>query len=172
MGLRINQAWLLDLEHGFQFLAFCLSLAAIAYYAFAIYAASEFFAHSNQIDANFQPPVSILKPICGLDNDAYENLASFCRQDYPAYQIIFGVQDCLDPSIEVVQQIIRDFPAVDIQLIISDRVIGTNLKVSNLANAATAAKYNLLLLADSDVQVQPDYLLNVVQPLNNPAVGV
>ncbi len=130
------------------------------------------FARPTTVDAHFHPPVTILKPICGLDSDAYENLASFCRQEYLTYQIIFGVQDFSDPSIEVVRQIIHDFPEVDIQLVISDRVIGTNLKVSNLANAAVEAKYDILLLADSDIQVQPDYLQQVVQPLKDAVVGV
>jgi ceramide glucosyltransferase len=172
VGLLLNQVWLLNLEHSFQFLAFCLSLSAIGYYCYAMYAAIEFFAHPTSVKADFHPPVSILKPICGLDSDAYENLASFCRQDYPEYQIVFGVQDPRDPSVEVVKQIIHDFPTIDIQLIISDRVIGTNLKVSNLANAVAEAKHEILLLADSDIQVQPDYLQQVVQPLCDAAVGV
>ncbi|UBF24196.1 bacteriohopanetetrol glucosamine biosynthesis glycosyltransferase HpnI [Kovacikia minuta CCNUW1] len=172
VGLLINQSWLLNLEHTFQFLTFCLSLSAIGYYGYAMYAAVEFFSEPTQVDADFHPPISILKPICGLDSDAYENLASFCLQDYPNYQIIFGVQDFRDPSIAVVKQIIHDFPDVDIQLVISDRVIGTNLKVSNLANAAAEAKYDILLLADSDIQVKSDYLRQIVQPLRDPAVGV
>jgi ceramide glucosyltransferase len=104
--------------------------------------------------------------------DAYANLATFCRQDYPEYQIIFGVRDEMDPNVAVVRQIINNFPSLDIQLVISDRIIGTNLKVSNLANMEPLAKYPLLLIADSDTRVKSDYLRQVVQPMADPTVGV
>jgi ceramide glucosyltransferase len=149
-----------------------LCLSAILYYCYAIYAALRFFSQAPQIEPDFHPPITILKPICGLDIDTYENFASFCQQDYPEYQIIFAVRDSLDPSVEVVEKIIHDFPEIDIHLVVSDRTIGTNLKVSNLANAEAKAKYPLLLLADSDVRVGPDYLRRVIQPMKDPAVGV
>ncbi|MBW4695154.1 MAG: bacteriohopanetetrol glucosamine biosynthesis glycosyltransferase HpnI [Lyngbya sp. HA4199-MV5] len=151
---------------------FCLCLTAISYYSYAIYAAFKFLKQGTDVDLSFQPPVSILKPICGADDKTYANLASFCRQDYPNYQIIFGVQDLHDSSLEVVKQIIRDFPAIDIQLVVCDRVLGTNRKVNNLASALARASYEVLLLADSDVRVKPDYLQRVVQPLKSPQVGV
>ena len=110
--------------------------------------------------------------MCGVDTDAYLNLASFCQQKYPLYQIIFSVRDPHDLSLAVVKQIIDDFPQLDIQLVVSDRIIGTNLKVSNLANAATVAKYDILLLADSDIRVETDYLQRVIQPLHDKSVGV
>lgn len=149
-----------------------LCLAAIAYYSYAIYAAFSFLQRIPRTDYSFYPPVSILKPICGFDDQTYANLASFCRQDYPKYQIIFGVQESHDSSMEVVKQIMRDFPKVDIQLIVNDRTLGTNRKVNNLASALARADYEVLLLADSDVRVGPDYLQQVVQPLRNPQVGV
>lgn len=149
-----------------------LCLAAIAYYSYAIYAAFNFLQQETRVDPSFHPPVSILKPICGFDEQTYANLASFCRQIYPEYQIIFGVQELHDSSMEVVKQIIRDFPEVDIQLIVNDRTLGTNRKVNNLASALARASYDVLLLADSDVRVGPDYLQQVVQPLKNAQVGV
>lgn len=149
-----------------------LCLAAIAYYSYAIYAAVKFLKRSTKADLSFHPPISILKPICGFDEQTYANLASFCRQDYPEYQIIFGVQELHDSSMEVVKQIIRDFPEVDIQLIVNDRTLGTNRKVNNLASALARASYGVLLLADSDVRVRPDYLQQVVQPLQHREVGV
>lgn len=149
-----------------------LSISAIAYYGYAIYAANQFFANSSADDQNFHPPISILRPICGIDSKTYENLASFCQQEYPEYQIIFGVQDPQDPSMEVVRQLIKDFPRLDIQVIASHQTLGANRKVSNLAHAVTKARYDVLLLADSDVHVQPDYLRRVIQPLSDPAVGV
>ncbi|PZV16757.1 MAG: glycosyl transferase [Leptolyngbya sp.] len=153
-------------------LLFLLSFAAIAYYGYAIYAANKFFAGSSVYNHDFHPPVSILRPICGIDSKTYENLASFCQQEYPEYQIIFGVQDPQDPSMEVVRQLIKDFPNLDIQVTASLHTLGANRKVSNLSHAVTKARYDILLLADSDVHVQPDYLSHVVQPLSDPAVGV
>lgn len=156
---------------GVYFVLLILCLSAIWYYCYGIYAAIEFFSHQTQIDPDFHPPITILKPICGLDIDIYENFASFCQQDYPEYEIIFSVRDENDPCVQIVKKIIDDFPKIDIRLVIS-RTIGTNFKVSNLANAQTEAKYSLLLLADSDVRVGPDYLRRVIQPMRDPAVGV
>ena len=146
-------------------------LSAVLFYIYAIYAAIAFFGRESPTLA-FYPPVTILKPMCGVDRDAYENLASFCQQKYPIYQIIFSVRDPHDLSLAVVKQIINDFPQLDIQLVVSDRTLGTNLKVSNLANALTVAKYDILLLADSDIRVGTDYLERVIQPLDDKSVGV
>ncbi len=151
-------------------LLFCI--ISIGYYSYAIYAAHTFFSQPERIDPNFHPPISILKPVCGCDRDAYKNLSSFCRQDYPSYEIIFAVQDWADPGIDVIKQIILDFPVIEIQLVVSDRAIGSNRKVSNLGNAMTKASHDMILLADSDVYVEPNYLQQVVQPLSNPQVGV
>jgi ceramide glucosyltransferase len=149
-----------------------LSLSAVWFYAYGIYAAIAFLNHQNPIDPDFHPAITILKPICGLDDQAYENFASFCRQDYPQYEIIFSVRDANDPGIAVVQQIIQDFPELDLQLVISEHTIGNNFKVCNLANAESKAKYSILLLADSDVRVGTDYLRRVIQPMHDPLVGV
>ncbi|WP_375514304.1 bacteriohopanetetrol glucosamine biosynthesis glycosyltransferase HpnI [uncultured Nostoc sp.] len=149
-----------------------LCIPSVLFYCYAIYAAITFFAAPQPINREFHPPVSILKPICGLDSNAYENLASFCQQDYPKYQIIFAVRNFQDPCIEVVEKIIHNFSDLDILLIVSDRIIGTNLKVSNLANAAAKAKYEILVLADSDIRVGTDYLQRVIQPLQDKNVGV
>ena len=119
----------------------------------------------------FTPPITIFKPICELDGDAYENLATFCRQQYPVNQIIFSVRDLQDSGLEVVKQIIQDFSQLDIQLVVS-RTIGTNFKVNNLTNAANFAEYEILLIADSDIRVGTDYLQRVIQPLQNKSVGV
>ncbi len=160
------------LRHFVLGLLLLLSLSAIAYYGYAIYAANKFFANSPVYQQTFHPPVSILRPICGIDSKTYENLASFCQQDYLEYQIIFGVQDPQDPSMEVVRQIIKDFSNLDIQVTASLHTLGANRKVSNLAHAATKARYDILLLADSDVRVESDYLSRVIQPLSDPAVRV
>ncbi|XGV96928.1 MAG: bacteriohopanetetrol glucosamine biosynthesis glycosyltransferase HpnI [Leptolyngbya sp. BL-A-14] len=154
------------------FLPFLGCLSAIIYYCLTVYAAIDFLKEPTRVDSNFHPPVSMLKPLCGLDRNTYENLASFCQQDYPTYQVIFGVQDPTDPVVAVVKQLMRDFPTSDLCLVVNDRAIGPNRKISNLANAATEAKHDLLLIADSDIQVGSDYLMHVVQPLHNAKVGV
>lgn len=152
------------------FLVLCLP--AVVYHIYAIYTSLAFFSNPTKANADFNPPVTILKPICGLDIDTYDNFASFARQNYPTYQIIFSVRDRKDPVIKVVKQIIQDYPKVDIQLVVNDRTLGSNLKVGNLSNAQTLAKYDIFLLADSDVRVGPNYLRRVIQPLHKPEVGV
>jgi ceramide glucosyltransferase len=159
-------------RHYASLVLFLLCLSAIVYYCYAIYAAGCFFSKPAKIDINFHPAISILKPICGSDSNTYNNLASFCQQDYPTYQIIFGVQDKHDPSLKIIKQLIADFPNVDIQYVINSGTTGTNRKVNNLASAAVKASYDILLLADSDVRVGQDYLRHVVQPLEQPKVGV
>ncbi|MBO3459272.1 bacteriohopanetetrol glucosamine biosynthesis glycosyltransferase HpnI [Aetokthonos hydrillicola Thurmond2011] len=154
---------------GILLLILCLS--AVLFYCYGIYAAIA-FRRCDPINPDFHPPVTILKPICGLDSDTYKNLASFCRQDYPDYQIIFCVRESQDPGIAVVKQIIQEFPKLDIHLVVSDRTIGTNFKVSNLENGIQAAKHEILLIADSDIRVGSDYLQRVVQPLHDSSVGV
>ncbi|MBW4561896.1 MAG: bacteriohopanetetrol glucosamine biosynthesis glycosyltransferase HpnI [Mojavia pulchra JT2-VF2] len=149
-----------------------LCLSAIFFYCYGIYAAIAFCSHPHAINREFHPPVTILKPICGVDWEADKNLASFCQQNYPEYQIIFAVRDRNDPGIKVVEKIIQQFPDVDINLVVSDRIIGANLKVSNLANAVTAAKHEILLIADSDIRVGTDYLQRVIQPFQDEQVGV
>ena len=170
MLLVLNLASEVSNDARFIPLLFCL--IAIFYYGFASYCALDFLSQPTIIDPDFHPPISVLKPLCGLDSHTYENLASFCCQDYPDYQIIFGVQELTDPVIAVVKQIIDDFPMVNIRLVISDRAIGTNLKISNLANAANEADHEILLISDSDIRVNSDYLINVVQPLCDDSVGV
>lgn len=149
-----------------------LCLSSVLFYCYSIYSAVVTFGESHIYAPNFYPPITILKPICGLDRDIYENLATFCQQEYSIYQIIFSVRNPQDPGIDVVKQIIQDFPKLDIQLIVCDHIIGTNLKVSNLANALSLAKYEILVIADSDIRVGEDYLQRVVQPLHNKNVGV
>lgn len=149
-----------------------LSLSTVCFYLFAIHAAIQFFRPKRQKSVDFQPPVTILKPVCGLDDNTYENLASFCNQDYPHYQIIFGTQNPSDPCIAIVKQLIEDFPQQDIQLVISHRTIGINPKVNNLYNIALKAQHEILVLADSDIWVDANYLKQVVQPLNDSTVGV
>jgi ceramide glucosyltransferase len=158
-----------------NFLLLILCLSAVWFYTYAIFAGLASFRRPYPNNPDFHPPVTILKPICGLDGEAYENLASFCQQDYPQYQIIFAVLESEDPGIEIIQKIIYYFPDLDIQLVVGDfsqEIMGANRKVINLANAVTEAKHEILVIADSDIRVDKDYLQRVVQPLQDSNVGV
>lgn len=149
-----------------------LCLSAILFYTYGVYTAIIFLRDSPPINPEFHPPVTILKPLCGIDQGTYTNLASFCQQNYPQYQIIFSVRSSTDPSIEVIEKLIQQFPEIDINLLVKDQIIGANLKISNLANAVTIAKYDILVIADSDIRVGSEYLKTVIQPLQDQKVGV
>ena len=109
-----------------------ICMSAILYYLYAIYSAHRFFGERPRWTSRASPPISILKPIRGLDVGAYENFASFCRQDYPRYELIFGAEAEDEPGLKVARTIARDFPATDVKIVVNDRSIGTNRKVSNL----------------------------------------
>jgi ceramide glucosyltransferase len=123
-------------------------------------------------DAGAPLPVTVLKPLCGLEPRLEDNLATFCDQTHPHYQLVFGVRDPHDPAIAVVERLSRRFPSRDMQVIIDPRVHGSNLKVSNLINMLRAARHPWLVLADSDIAVPPDYLERVTAPLHDPGVGI
>ena len=117
------------------------------------------------------PPVTVLKPLKGPGVELYENLASFCRQSYPSYQIVFGVSDAHDPAVAVVQRLRRDFPEHDIVLAVGSGR-GTNRKVANLEHMMPHARHDVLVMSDSDIRVRPDYLRTMVASLADPAVGL
>src|ERR1019366_7144786 len=147
-----------------------LGTAAIPfiYYGIALFSAWRFFRQSaNQPPAasGFTPPVSILKPVRGLDPDAYENFASFCRQDYPEYEIVFCVGDRSDPVLPVIEKVVADFPQQSIRVLFGSGREATNDKVSKLARLSEEAKYEILVINDSDVRAEPDYLRTAVGPL-------
>ncbi len=146
------------------------SLASVAYVAFAIVRIRAFGRYRERPVAG--PPVTVLKPVRGAEPGLYENLRSFCEQDYPVFQVIFGVRDAKDPAVPVAEQVMRDLPGRDLVLVVNERVIGANYKVSNLANMYGSAKYDLLVIADSDMRVGRSYLATVAGPLADPAVGV
>ncbi len=104
--------------------------------------------------------------------DLYGHLASFCRIDYPAFQLLFGVRDPRDPAITVVQRLQHDFPECDISLVVNPEVIGSNYKVSTLHSLSQQAKYDIFAISDSDVRVASDYLRRIIPPLSGPQVGV
>ena len=151
-----------------------LGMAAIPfiYYSLALFSAWQFFRCSRKpASTSYTPSVSNLKPIRGLDPDTYENLASFCCQDYPEYEIVFCVGDASDPALPTIQRLIRDFPKCQIRVLIGSGRVATNDKVAKLARLTAEAKYETVVMSDSDVRVQPDYLRTIVAPLADPKVG-
>jgi ceramide glucosyltransferase len=153
-----------------------LGVAAIPfiYYVIALYSAWRYFRSSaspNPADLDCTRPISILKPIRGLDPDAYENFASFCRQDYPDYEILFCVDSDSDPALPVIEKLARDFPERSIRVLFGSGRNAPNDKVAKLARLVSEARHELLVISDSDVRVQPDYLRTVVAPLADPKVG-
>ena len=153
-----------------------LAVAAIpfVYYLIALYSAWAYFRSSKQAKPTASSclgPVSNLKPIRGLDPDAYENFASFCRQDYPEFELVFCVDNESDPALPVIEKLKHDFPGCDIRVLFGSERIAPNDKVAKLARLVSEAKYELVVISDSDVRVRPDYLRTVIAPLADPKVG-
>jgi ceramide glucosyltransferase len=114
--------------------------------------------------------VSCLKPIKGLDLDAYENYASFCRQDYPEYELIFCVDED-DPALSLLKRLIEEFPERHIRLLYGSGRRAINDKVARLVRLVSEARYDLFVITDGDIRVRPDYLRSVVAPFRDPKVG-
>ncbi len=138
------------------------------------YSGWDFFTRRRREDAppDWAPAVTILKPLKGLDPQLSDNLDTFCRQDYPRFQLVFGVADRQDPAVSVVRALQREHPTLDIDLIIDGRLYGTNNKVSNLINMYRSAKHDIFVLSDGDIRVPRDYLRRVVAPLRDEGIGL
>lgn len=119
-----------------------------------------------------RPPVSVLKPLYGAEPGLYENLRSFAEQDYPETQLVFGVCSPSDEALPVARAVIRDRPDCDIALVIDPRVTGSNRKVANLENMLPSARHDILVLADSDIRVDPRYLAAITAPLQDRSNGI
>lgn len=118
------------------------------------------------------PPVTILKPLCGVEAATYECLRSFCDQAYPHFQVVFGVSSEADPALAIVHRLQKEFPQRDLQIMIDRRQHGSSRKVSNLINMMSLVRHDFLVLSDSDVLVARDYLSGVVAPLLDARVGI
>ena len=156
---------------GYLFLA--LAATPFIYYLLVLFSTWRFFQDPrNRLssDSDFTPPVSNLKPLRGLDPEAYENLASYCRQDYPEYEMIFCVGDENDPSVPVLEELKRDFPDRQIRILFGSGRKAINDKVAKLVRMVDEARHEVLVINDSDVRVEPNYLRTVVAPLRNPKV--
>jgi ceramide glucosyltransferase len=149
-----------------------LALAAFAAYTgISVWAALRWRRARPQLDPAWTPPVTILKPVRGVDAEAYDNFASFCRLDYPSdcVQLIFGALDPEDPALALARRLQAEFPQRDIAILSGgpESLRGHNLKVCNLLSMLPIARHDLLVLCDSDMRVQPDYLRRLVAPFQN-----
>ncbi len=150
-----------------------ICLCSVGYLFFAIFAVELFNLKRKKATTSTEvhPPVTILKPVYGLDPEMLDNLRSFCQQDYPEYQIIFGLHDKNDRAIPLIEKVIKEFKNVDISYIVNSKNHGTNHKVSNLINMYPTAKHDYLLIADSDMRVPNNYLANVMSAFSDSDVG-
>ena len=159
----------------FRCILLTIACAPFAYYILAIYCIWDYFAHVRAAGTHqsaFTPPVSVLKPVRGVDRDAYENFASFCRQDYPEFEILFAVADEHDPVVPLIQRLRGEFPRVPVRLITGIEQLGANRKLNNLVRLAREARCDILVISDSDVRATPGYLREVASRFADPAVGL
>lgn len=158
----------------FRDIIFLLVAASYAYYLLTLWVSIAYFRRIKRQaspSGAHTPPISILKPVRGVDFDAYENFASFCRLDYPGYEILFCVNDPDDPAVPLITKLQHDFPSRAIRLLIGAEQVGASSKVNKLCRLAREAQYNLLVVSDSDIRVDPNYLRDVAAPFADPAVG-
>ena len=149
-----------------------LAAAPLAYYALGTLVALRFFRRERaRTLPNYTSPASILKPVRGVDFGSYENFASFCRQGYPDYEILFAVNDGEDPAVPVIQRIIAEFPERRIRLLVGAEHLGANRKVNKLARLAREAQNEVLVLTDGDVRVGSQFLREIVGPLADRKIG-
>jgi ceramide glucosyltransferase len=153
---------------GFASLSIAASYAVLNVVAVLVFRLRTYAAPSSPR----RPPVTVLKPLCGAEPGLYKDLRSFFEQDYPEFQIVFGVRDHGDPACLVVERLMAEFPSLPVTLIINSRLHGSNYKISNLINMLPHAQHEVLAIADSDAFVQPDYLATVTAPLLDHAVGL
>lgn len=152
-------------------------IASFFYYLFCLWSARAFLRYADvAARANSGaslPPVSILKPLKGIDPEIYESFRSHCFQEYPTeYEIVFGISDPSDAAVASVKQLQREFPERAIRLVVCPKILGANVKVSNLEQMIPATRFEHIVVNDSDIRVEPDYLQRIVAPLTTSDVGL
>jgi len=159
-----------------EFVAILGCISSSIYYLFCLWSAAAFLrerkAGGGARPTPTLPPVSILKPLKGIDPNIYESFRSHCLQDYPECEIVFGVSDAADPAVLAVQRLQQEFTSRAIRLVVCPNILGANVKVSNLAQMLEVAHHQYLMVNDSDIQVEADYLRRVMAPLTDEGVGM
>ena len=153
-----------------QVVGVLLGLAGLAYLALALRSTWRFRERPGAVPG-WHPGVSVLKPIHGTAPHLYECLRSFCQQDWPEYEVIFGAHSDSDPAIDVVQRLIAEFPHRNLRLVVDGNLAGPNRKAANLANIYKAAQHDIIVLADSDVRVDRNCIAAMVAPFVERTVG-
>lgn len=149
-----------------------LMAASVGYWLLSLFGALKFLSMRPTERAAAMPPMTILKPIRGLDPKLADNCGSFCRQDYPDYQVIFGVADAQDPAIPTLRRVLEESPGNRHRLVIGPEVYGPNRKVSLLQQMLPLALHDIVVISDSDVRVGAEYLDHLAAPFVDPTVGM
>ncbi len=151
--------------------AFALTAAGLAYTAAEIVGMRRFRRRPQPPQRSVLPPITILKPLHGNEPQLYENLRSFCEQVYPQYQVIFGARDPRDPALAVARRLVQEFPERDLLVASESERRAVNPKIANLLGMIGSAKYDLLVIVDSDIRVGPEYLTAIAAAFRDPRVG-
>src|SRR5262249_2637246 len=160
------------LNHLPSIVAAGFAVSGMGFYALCLWSARAFRRQGKKSRPSFAPPVSILKPLRGVDPQMYESFRSHCIQDYPEYEIIFGVSEADDPAVAAVERLMQEFPGCPIQLVLCPEILGNNRKTSNLVQMLPHARYDHVLINDSDIYVGHDYLQRVMAPFAGENVGM
>lgn len=164
---------LLSIGEAFRAVPAIGTVASIGYCLLATFAGIRFARRKETAPvASSLPPVSILKPLKGADPEMYEALRSHCGREYPEYEMLCGVTEATDPAIPVVERLIREFPQAKIRLVLCDKRLGANGKVSSLIQLAAAANAEFMVVNDSDIRVEPDYLRTIMTELQQAGTGL
>jgi len=157
-----------------QIFAALATISSLGYYALCLWSAWRFQRWQKEANKSVRSvqAVSILKPLRGTDPEMYESFRSHCLQDYENYEIIFGVSDANDPAIPLVEHLKTEFPSHAIRLMVCPEKLGNNIKVSNLAQMVRQSRHEYIIVNDSDIRVEPDYLRRVLAPLADPEIGL
>jgi ceramide glucosyltransferase len=156
----------------FMVLAF-LALISLLIILWQWVVAWKFPLHRRMGDKTFAPPLTLLKPLKGLDDNTMECLKSWLRQDYTGpVQVLFGVASEQDPVCELVEQLIKKYPHANIKLVFCHESLGVNAKVSSLIQLLRKAENEVIVVSDADVFVPKDFLTNAVAPLRATEVGL
>ena len=137
-----------------------LGIAALAYLVLALRSVRRFKERPARMDG-WHPPVSVLKPVCGNSPELYECLRSFCEQDWPSYEVLFGAHTDDDAAVDVVRRLIAELPGRDLRLVVDGTLAGPNRKAANLANICRSARHDIIVISDSDVRVDRECIASL-----------
>jgi ceramide glucosyltransferase len=154
-----------------EILLIILIAGSIVFYIACALCTRQFFASKQEIEQAQDPPVSVLIPVCGLDEGAWENWTSFCQQNYPNYEVLFGVTNPDDQAVPILEKLVATF-SDRVKIFVGLEPRGINHKDSNLSYLLEASRHEVIIFADSDIRVSADYIRTITAPLVNPEIGL